>query len=72
MSTTQVPVRARDRRALLAVGALLAFAALPAVAAGEKDKKKGPVLRWARTYEAAVAEAKERNCLIYVTIHAEH
>lgn len=72
MSIPQVPVRARGRRVLTAVGALLALASVPAVAAGEKDKKKGPVLRWARSYEAAVAEAKERNCLIYVTIHAEH
>lgn len=72
MSILQAPARAPARRILLAAGALLALAAVPAVAAGEKDKKKGPVLRWARSYEVAVAEAKERNCLIYVTIHAEH
>jgi hypothetical protein len=52
--------------------ALAALAVVPANAADSKDKKKGPLLRWAHTYEQAAAEAKERNCVIYVTIHAEH
>ncbi|MBL9086811.1 MAG: hypothetical protein JNM10_06680 [Planctomycetia bacterium] len=52
--------------------ALAALAVVPANAADSKDKKKGPILRWAHTYEQAAAEAKERNCVIYVTIHAEH
>ncbi len=51
--------------------ALAALVAVPAIA-DTKDKKKGPILRWAHTYEQAAAEAKERNCVIYVTIHAEH
>lgn len=55
-----------------AVVALAALVAVPAIAADSKDKKKGPLLRWAHTYEQAVGEAKERNCVIYVTIHAEH
>lgn len=59
---------------LASVVALAALLAVPAVAADSKDKKKkdGPVLRWAKAYESAVAEAKERNCVIFVTIHAEH
>ncbi|MFO0932782.1 MAG: hypothetical protein U1E39_08725 [Planctomycetota bacterium] len=52
--------------------ALAALAVVPANAADSKDKKKGPILRWAHTYEQAAAESKERNCVIYVTIHAEH
>lgn len=54
------------------LGAALALAALAAMPALAADKKKGPILRWAHTYEQAAAEAKERNCVIYVTIHAEH
>ncbi|MCC7139397.1 MAG: hypothetical protein IT460_13320 [Planctomycetes bacterium] len=59
---------------LATVVALAALLAVPAIAADSKDKKKkdGPILRWAKTYESAVAEAKERNCVIFVTIHAEH
>ena len=53
-----------------AAGALAALAVVPANAADSKDKKKGPILRWAHTYEQAAAESKERNCVIYVTIHA--
>jgi hypothetical protein len=59
-----------------AFGAAVALAALVAVPAladsKDSNKKKGPILRWAHTYDQAVAEAKERNCVIYVTIHAEH
>ena len=54
----------------LAVGSL---ATLPALAADTKEKKKeGPVLRLAHSYEQAVAEATERNCVLFVSIHAEH
>lgn len=58
----------------IAFGAAVALAALAVVpaSADSKDKKKGPILRWAHTYEQAAAESKERNCVIYVTIHAEH
>lgn len=51
-----------------------ALAALPATAADPKDKKKkdGPVLRLAHNYAGAVAEAKERNCVLFASIHAEH
>ncbi len=37
-----------------------------------KKKEKGPWLRWAHSHKAAVEEAKERNCVLFVTIHAEH
>jgi hypothetical protein len=50
----------------------VALAALPVTAADAKKKKEGPVLRLAHSYEAAVAEAKERNCVLFVSIHAEH
>lgn len=58
----------------IAFGAAVALAALAVVpaSADSKDKKKGSILRWAHTYEQAAAESKERNCVIYVTIHAEH
>jgi hypothetical protein len=58
------------RGSALAWVAVAALAAVPAFAA---DKKKDKVpLRWARTYAGALAEAKERNCVLYVTMHAEH
>ena len=52
--------------------AMSALAALPAIAGADKKKKDGPVLRLAHTYEAAVAEAKERNCVLFVSLHGDH
>lgn len=49
--------------------ALLGAAALPASA---KSDKKGPPLRYQHTYAGAIEEAKERNCVVFVSIHAEH
>jgi len=49
-----------------------ALAALPVFAAGTEKKKEGPVLRLAHSTASAVAEAKERNCVLFVSIHAEH
>jgi UDP-N-acetylglucosamine:LPS N-acetylglucosamine transferase len=54
-----------------AVVALATLVAVPAIAA-DKNAKKGPTLRWAHKYADAIAEAHERNCVLYVTIHAEH
>jgi hypothetical protein len=48
-----------------------AAAAIP-VAAKTDPKKEKPTMRWAHSYAEAVEEAKDRNCVIFVTIHAEH
>ena len=52
------------------IAVVAALATVPAFA-GDKKKDKTP-LRWAHTYAGALAEAKERNCVLFVTIHAEH
>ena len=55
------------------LGSIAAVAALVTVPAFAADKKKDKTpLRWAHTYAGALAESKERNCVLFVTIHAEH
>lgn len=56
----------------LALAGLCALPALAKTDAKDTKKKDGPVLRWAHTHKEAVDEAKERNCVLFVTIHAEH
>jgi hypothetical protein len=64
------------KRTLWATGALLAAVAATAgalPASAKTDPKKDAAhVRWAHTYAGAIAEAKERNCVLFVTIHAEH
>ena len=55
--------------ASFAVAALLAVAAVPASA---KSDKKGPVLRYASTYAAALEEARDRGTVIFATFHIDH
>jgi hypothetical protein len=53
----------------VAVPLVLALAAaLPAAA---KDKKAPATLRYAHSYADAWAEAKDRNCIIFVTVHGD-
>ncbi len=46
--------------------------------AGDKDKKEKPAqvpaesIRWAHSWEEALAEAKERNVPIHVAFHKDH
>ena len=54
---------------VLALGAAL-LAGRP-VAAGAAPGPAKPQPRWALTWDAALAEAKERNVPIYVTFHQD-
>ncbi len=55
------------------VGAALAAIGLAALTASAKtEPKKGPPLRYAHDYAQAIQEAKERNCVLFVSLHAEH
>jgi hypothetical protein len=55
--------------ALAAAGGL----ALALPASAKTDPKKDEArLRWAHTYAAAAEEAKERNCVIFATMHIDH
>ncbi len=60
-------------KSTFAVLGALAFAGVAALpAAAKTDAKKGPPLRYQHSYPAAIQEAKERNCVLFVSIHAEH
>jgi hypothetical protein len=50
-----------------------ALAGLSGVAAAKSDPKpkKPQVLRVAHTYADAMAEAKDRKCLVFATFHAD-
>jgi hypothetical protein len=51
---------------------LAAVAAAVAVPAAAKEKKKGAAtLRYARSYAEAIAEAKDRNCVVFATFHSD-
>ena len=55
-----------------AAAALAAIAfALPASAKTEV-KKDVPHCQWRHTYAEAIEEAKERNCVIFATMHIDH
>ena len=54
--------------AALALGAAL-LAAVPVVAGGPAAAKPEP--RWAQSWEAALAEAKERNVPIFISFHQD-
>ena len=58
----------------LAALAILVSLASPAVAKTddkEAAKDKGPHLRYARSYAEAMAEAKERGCVVFATFHKD-
>ncbi len=65
----------RIRLATVCAALALAGAALPASAKPpEKELRKaapGEHLRYAHSWEAAVAEAKDRGCVIFATFHAD-
>ena len=56
--------------ALLAGGLLLTLVGSPAAAKTEAPKA-AQVLRCARTYAEALAEAKDRSCVIFATMHRD-
>ena len=54
-----------------AVAAALAVA-LPWAGSAQAKDKEGPALRWAHTWAEAVAQAKDRNAIIFATFHKDH
>ena len=63
------------RRIVALLGATLACALLGSPAAAKtEDKdaaKSGPHLRLAHSYAEAMAEAKDRGCVIFATVHED-
>ena len=59
--------------ALLGSAALLLALGAPAVAKSDDKEvaKSGPHLRYAHSYAEAMAEAKDRGCVIFATIHED-
>jgi hypothetical protein len=68
MGARTVPSLAR----LAALVAILAVAGPAAAKTEEKPKAtEGPHLRYARSYAEAMAEAKERGCVVFATFHED-
>jgi hypothetical protein len=59
------------RRRILALAAVLAMAAFVAPAMAKTEPKVVTNLRCAPTYAAAIAEAKDRGCVVFATFHAD-
>ena len=60
-------------RRITSWGVGLAVALLAGTASAKTDPKpkKPPVLRVAHSYADAMAEAKDRNCVVFATFHAD-
>jgi hypothetical protein len=63
-------------RSVVAVAALLCVPALPVTAKDdpktkEKEAPAGPHLRWAHSFGDAMAEARERGCVVFATFHED-
>jgi hypothetical protein len=67
--------RTRLRPFALVLGAIaLAFASSASAKDGKDEgstKESAAHLRWARTYAAAMTEAKARGCVIFATFHSD-
>lgn len=57
--------------ALVTVLGAFAFSVPAAAKPDPKDKKPVGTLRWAHSYAAAMAEAKDRGCVVFATFHAD-
>jgi hypothetical protein len=58
-------------RRLLALVAFLTTAAFVSPASAKTEAKAVTTLRCAPTYAAALAEAKDRGCVVFATFHAD-
>ncbi len=54
----------------IAAGTLVSFASVPAVAKTDAPKPAG-TLRCAHSYAEALAEAKDRGCIVFATFHED-
>ena len=61
----------RPFRFALTVLALVVASTAAAKSDDEKKDTTGAHLRWARTYAAAMAEAKARGCVVFATFHED-
>ena len=60
------------RIAAVALGLAVAAFAVPAAAKTDpKASKPAGHLRWAHSYAAAMAEAKDRGCVVFATFHED-
>ena len=69
--------RRTSGRTLIGFAALLVLAAGPVSAKDSTPSKAdpkadaAPVLRWAHSYADALAEARERGCVVFATFHGD-
>jgi hypothetical protein len=59
------------KRRVLALVAFLTVAAFVSPAAAKTEAKPVSTLRCAHSYAAAIAEAKDRGCVVFATFHAD-
>ena len=57
--------------ALVTVLGAFAFSVPASAKPDAKDKKPVGTLRWSHSYAAAMAEAKDRGCVVFATFHAD-
>ena len=56
----------------LASSAVALAAVVPWVATAQAKEKAEPSIRWATTWAQAVAEARDRNAVIFATFHKDN
>jgi hypothetical protein len=59
------------RRTLLGVAVAVLALVLVSPVSAKTEAKPVPALRCAHTYAAAMAEAKDRGCIVFATFHAD-
>lgn len=68
------PTSARWTRVLrwVAPAALALAAVVPSITTAQAKEKEAPALRWAKSWKAAVEQARDRNAVIFATFHKDN
>jgi len=67
-------MKAFARSSRLAFALAIALVATPSAQAKDEESEKAPAtaaLRYAKTYLAAMTEARDRGCVVFLTFHGD-
>jgi hypothetical protein len=67
-------MKALARSSPLAFALVIALVATPSAQAKDEEAEKAPAtaaLRYAKTYLAAMTEARDRGCVVFLTFHGD-